>query len=222
MKPELLQQILERGTVEAADGSVLPLRNHVKPVFLPGMYDVARSTEPRLIVEIGMSFGVSSLVLAQALADTGPGGRLISVDPFEDSIFRGIGRLNVVRSGLDVTLQVVTEPSYLVLPRLIEAGERADLVFIDGNHTRDYVRTDTFLAHRLVRVGGVVGLDDTPNRHIAQLCRDLLTDYHYEEVTRRPAYGWPRRVRHRLARAIGFPRHPRVRYFKKLDEHEPT
>lgn len=221
MRPPILQEILDRGTVEAEDGSFLPLHNHVKPVFLDGLYRLARSINPGLIIEIGMCYGISSLVLAQALADAGTEGRLVSIDPYEEELWNGIGRLNIERSGLPVVLEVVTAPSYLVLPRMLEQGEQADFVFIDGNHTRDYVRTDTFFAHRLLRPGGVLALDDTKNREIALLCSELLADYHYEEVTPQPPYHWLRRVRRRAVAAIGFKRHPRVRCFSKLDDHEP-
>jgi predicted O-methyltransferase YrrM len=221
-RPPHLDEIQRRGTLETADGRTLPLLNHVKRVFLDALEPVVRATRPRLIVEIGMCYGVSSLVFAQALADAGPGGTLVSIDPFESSLWHDVGRLNVERAGLPVTLDVRQAPSHLVLPRLLEEGRQADFVFVDGNHTRDYVRTDAFFARRLLRVGGIVAFDDARNRHIRDVCRETVRDYRYEEVTPVPHHGRVRRARIRLAAAVGLPRHPRVRCFRKTGEHEPV
>ena len=219
MRPELVTDILKRGTVQAADGTYRPLHGNLGRVHLENLATVAARVAPRLVLEIGMAFGMSSLVLAQALADAGAGGRLICIDPYQTESWGGIGRLNVERTGLPVALEVREEASYLALPRLLADGVQADLVFIDGNHTRDYVRVDAFYAHRLVRRGGVVAFDDTPNRWIHATCEERLRDYHYEEVT--PAFEGLRGLRHRVAAAIGMPRRPRVRYFRQLDDHEP-
>ncbi len=56
--------------------------------------------------------------------------------------------------------RLVEQPSHLALPELFRNGERFDFVFIDGNHTFDFVLLDFFYADRMLEIGGVIGFDD--------------------------------------------------------------
>jgi hypothetical protein len=53
--------------------------------------------------------------------------------------------------------------SYDVLPRLIAEGREYDLIFIDGGHSYDDVRSDWRHCQQLLADGGVIVFDDYPN-----------------------------------------------------------
>jgi predicted O-methyltransferase YrrM len=75
--------------------------------------------------------------------------------------FDGLGLANLDRAGYARLVEFHDEPSYRALPALEAAGQRIEFAFIDGWHTFDYVMVDFFYVDRMLRVGGIVVLDDT-------------------------------------------------------------
>ena len=70
--------------------------------------------------------------------------------------------------------------SHVALPRLETEGTNIGLALIDGWHTFDYAMVDFFYVDRLLRVGGVVMLDDTAAyAAIRKLARYIATHRQY-------------------------------------------
>ncbi len=69
-----------------------------------------------------------------------------------------------------------SEESQIVLPRLLTAGRRFALAFVDGNHRFEWVFVDLFYLGRLVRPGGVLFLDDYQLPAIARAASFFLAD----------------------------------------------
>ncbi len=123
------------------------------------LHRVVSETKAKTSLEIGMALGVSTLFICQAHHDKG-GGRHTAVDPHQEDWWDSIGRLNVTRAGFDDMFRCVEAPSYEALPQLLEAGERFDFVFIDGNHRFEYTLVDFFYVDKLLNTGGCVMLHD--------------------------------------------------------------
>ena len=76
------------------------------------------------------------------------------------------------------------------LDRLVEAEERFDLIYIDGDHTRDAVLIDSLLAWKLLRPGGVLIWDDYqwmrghPEKMRPQPAIDLFVSLHPNALTK--------------------------------------
>jgi predicted O-methyltransferase YrrM len=221
MRCPTLEEILKTGVVHTEDGTSIPLAAHVKPAFHRLLYETVRELEPSTVIEIGLAYGVSSLIIGQALEDIGGTSEHIIIDRFQNGAYRGVGLANLKRAGLDGRVRFVEEVSEMALPELLREGTRADLVFIDGSHERDHVAVDAFYTHRLLRVGGIAVFDDCPAPGVREAVTNLLKRYRYEEIRREPDFPMLRKMRHRLAAAVGFPRHPRIRYLRKLDEFAP-
>jgi predicted O-methyltransferase YrrM len=60
-------------------------------------------------------------------------------------------------------IELIEGFSHDVLPQLILAGRKYDLIFIDGGHSRDDVNRDWNHAQQLLAPEGVVVFDDYPN-----------------------------------------------------------
>ncbi|MBI3457053.1 MAG: class I SAM-dependent methyltransferase [Candidatus Rokubacteria bacterium] len=146
------------------------------------LFGLVRQMKARKVIEIGRYKGGSTLVIAAAM---GGEGQLWSVDigakerrlfadspgrPFDEQI-----RDVCQRFGLKVELIVGDSRTVE-----IETGE-VDLVFIDGDHTYDGVRSDFERFGRRARVGGAVLFDDafdeglfkTHSDTVGQLVRDV-------------------------------------------------
>ncbi len=69
--------------------------------------------------------------------------------------------LAMSKAGTAVNFRKVKLPSSTALIQLLSTGEkRFDLIYIDGSHTAPDVLLDAVLAFRLLRIGGVMILDD--------------------------------------------------------------
>lgn len=129
---------------------------------------LAREVNACSMLEVGLAYGFSTQFLLSALVPQG--GRLLAMDPFQSSDWHGIGRCLAEKTVAALTtdpascgpvrFQWIPEPSHRALPALEAAGERFDLIFIDGYHRFDDVLIDFSLAAHLCRQGGVIILHD--------------------------------------------------------------
>ncbi len=117
--------------------------------------------DPTIIktLEVGCAFGISSLYICSALQGR-IGANHTIIDPFQHSQWDGVGVLNLEKAGIEF-FKLIEKGSEIALPQLLEeTQEDYDLVFIDGWHTFDHTLLDCFYATRLLRVGGLLVIDD--------------------------------------------------------------
>lgn len=207
----LLEQQLAASEANAIDAAIEPRLARALRA------EIARS-EPKLAIEIGMANGILTLAI---LAGLPPGGRLISIDPFQDTQWHGAGKELVARCDRAKNHTVVTEPDYLALPTLIREGVTVDFAYIDGMHTFDYVSLDAFYIDKLLPVGGVIAFNDCGFRSIHKFLKLFRSHRRYEEIDvgltpdyrgRNPLVSWARRLSGRSNQD---------RYFRKLEQWEP-
>lgn len=190
----------------------------ISPAFATALTRIVAELAPRTALEIGMAHGVSSLAI---LAGLPPGGRLISLDPFQDVDWGGAGRRAVAASNRADRHELRQSPDYLELPRMLAAGETVDFAYIDGMHTFDYVLVDAFYVDKLLPIGGVVGFNDCGFRSIHRALRFFTGHRRYEEIdVGLPADFGERNVLARAWRRLEG-RSNQDRYFRKLDAWEP-
>ena len=193
-----LRQILETKTMRDPEGRAREIDSEVTPeegLFLQRM---VREVRPKVSLEIGVAFGISSMFICEALQEVGA-ERHIAIDPGpvrdpktgELDRF-GLGLLNLERCGYGPLVEAHERPSEIALPSLLQSGRKADFVFIDGWHTFDHCLLDFFFANRLLNVGGAVAFHDAAGPPVRKALR---------YVRRYPAY-----------RLLGETRPPRLRF----------
>lgn len=155
--------------------------NPLRLVYMMGtVWFLAQRGLARLdVLEVGSWCGASALAWGEAIARHLSGGSITCVDPWQPYIDLGANpdALNhtmnellatrdvyeVFRSNMTflpacVALDVRRGDSKTVLPTL--ARESYDLIYIDGDHTYEVVRTDLANAAPLLRDGGILCGDD--------------------------------------------------------------
>lgn len=157
----VIEEIYRTGVVQDSEGAV----RSAFPTALRyeqgvSLYRMVRVLQPSHSLEVGMAYGLGSLFTCQGHIDNGGFGRHVAIDPFERSLYKSCGILNLRKAGLERFLEFYEEASHLVLPRLISEGRRFELAFIDGNHLFDYTMVDLFYVDKLLPVGGCLLLDD--------------------------------------------------------------
>ena len=147
-----------------SDGALHPIdrKTRISPEQGMWLHDFCVAQKPAQVVEIGMAYGYSSLYFLAALDRNGR-GRLTSIDPFQDANWGGIGRTHAqavapARDG--GAFRFIQDRGDRAQADLARAGERFELVFIDGNHRFDDVLTDFYLYAPLCTVGGHLVFDD--------------------------------------------------------------
>jgi predicted O-methyltransferase YrrM len=199
----VLEGILEAGCVTSPTGERIPLHSHVPAEEGRFLQDVIHQIQPKVSLEIGCAFGVSSLYICEALVAVGA-GRHIVIDPFQHEHWHGVGIENLKAAGFGGLIELHEMPSHQALPRLEAAGCRLDFVFIDGAHWFDYVMVDFFCIDRLLRVGGVVVFDDADWASVRKACRYILSNRAYrvfpESTGSALSDSWMRRMAFKMPR----------------------
>jgi predicted O-methyltransferase YrrM len=146
----------------------------------PGLFPVAigpregddlrgyvHSEDAKRTLEVGLGWAMATLFICEGLLENGPGAEHVACDPyqFESSpnaatSFQGAGLRALEDAGVRDLVEFHAEESQLLLPRLLSAGTRFDLAFIDGSHVFERVLSDLVHADGLVREGGIVFVDD--------------------------------------------------------------
>jgi predicted O-methyltransferase YrrM len=129
--------------------------------------DWALRERARRTLEVGLGFGVAALFICEALLENGGEVRHVAVDPYQlqappgGTSFAGAGLQVLEEAGVGGLVELHVEESQLVLPRLLAAGRRFDLAFVDGSHRFEAVFLDLVYACRLLEERAVVFVDDT-------------------------------------------------------------
>jgi predicted O-methyltransferase YrrM len=239
---DVLREMYETSRTIAADGSKIPLHSVVVPESANSLYQLVKRERPTLVLEVGMAQGATALAIVTALAENGS-GRLISIDPHQQTRWGGAAVAALERSGLQHLHQLVEAPDYIALPDLLrELGRTVGLAYVDGLHSYEYVLLDFFYIDQILRVGGVVGFNDCDWPAVIPTLRFIQEHRHYEavDVGLAPAYGTRNeavrkylRAEARLLRGSARPssvrpvarllgRRREDRYFRKKDTWEPA
>ena len=179
----------------SSNNSLLILRN------------LQRTLRPARTIEIGFGFGASSLVFMQTHKDLGhpPGKRHVSIDPFARD-WDECGIVAVEKAGLIEWLDFRAEFSCLELPRLVAAGDRFDLAYIDGSHLFEDAFIDIYYVARLLNIGGVVVFDDSSTKDVQKVIRFIRANWadglkELDLVEYRPDKG--KSLKYQVARQLG-------------------
>lgn len=152
-------EVHSRGWVADLQGARLPIPGPIsvgEAEFLAGL---VIETAARRCLEIGVARGISTLALTQAVAQLGGGG-LVGVDPHQRSEHGGAALASLAEFGLQEFFSLREGPSHSELPKLLNSGDRFDLVFVDGAHQFNFKFVDFYYADLLLETGGYLVFHD--------------------------------------------------------------
>jgi cephalosporin hydroxylase len=157
-----------------------------------------REGRPENTLEIGMAFGGSALVFAGIGRDVCSSAyRHMAIDPYQSTVWDGVGVQCLEMAGLAKYVEVVQQPSCLVLPRLLAEERSFGLIYVDGSHLFEDVFVDAYFSARLLSDKGSLLFDDSSNRHVAKVL--AFIDSSLPSLERIPE----RTLRQRIARFLG-------------------
>ncbi|MCU0446160.1 MAG: class I SAM-dependent methyltransferase [Microscillaceae bacterium] len=150
-------------------------------------------------LEVGLAYGVSALYICEALVKNSETMHYV-IDPYQAQ-WQDIGIFNLNQAGYSSYFQLLAEPSHLALTTLERQGVEVDFAFIDGYHTFDHALMDFFLIDKILKVGGVVVLDDTNWDSIKKVCSFILQNRNYKVFDAYPTdfrLTWQRKLLNRV------------------------
>jgi len=172
-----LKEILQTKTVLTPQGERREINSQISLEQGLFLQSILREIRPRVSLEIGVAFGISSMFICEVLQELGALKHIcIDVGPLtkkgsEEPDRYGLGLLNLERCGYGKLIEAHELPSEIALPELLRRGQKVDFVFVDGWHTFDHCLLDFFYANRLLNVGGAIVLHDTDGPAVKKMVR---------------------------------------------------
>ena len=177
---EILEEIFKTQIVTDRDGNKHTLTSNIDKNEGEFLSRIIKDYAVKSTIEIGCAMGISSLYICSALYAEKEKHHTI-IDPMQTSDWGNIGVTNLKRAGVDF-FEIIEQPSEIALPQLLTLKKEYDLGFIDGWHTFDHTLVDFFYLNRLIKVGGVIVIDDISFAGIKKLTRYLLNYPCYEFI----------------------------------------
>ena len=226
----VLKEILDSGLVQTLDGGQVPIDSNISLAYAQALYETVLRKRPRVVLEVGMAFGVASLAILSALRENGENGKLVSIDPNQLSgSWKGGGVTAVARAGFKESHELIADYDFSALPQLLSSGFKPNLAYIDGWHTFDYVLLDWWYLDKMLPVGGVVGFNDCGWPAIDRAIKFVLTHRRYREMDVGLPVEFAKQGRKRellrlmtLGKKNRWYRRAEDRYFEKLENWEPN
>lgn len=125
-------------------------------------------------LEIGMAYGLSSFYI---LMNTNTS--LISIDPYQTTQWHNNGIKLLTSFNFIKRHKLYKETNYVALPKILSKykANYFDFIFIDGFHTFDYTLFDFFYSNLLLKIGGIIIIDDALHYGVNKCIKYIETNY---------------------------------------------
>lgn len=180
--------------------------------------ELIRERKPASSLEVGLANGASALAILASLKEFAAGTyHHTAIDPFQKDHWKSVGLCSVQTAGFQDHFRFIEEWSSQTLPRLLEAGDRFDLIYVDGSHNFDNVFVDFFYGMRLLNKNGIILFDDCTTKDVAAVVRFINQKQKWilREMDlnpfRNPNRSWKSKLGNMLGRS-------QIRAFEKLGD----
>jgi len=111
------------------------------------------------IIETGTNWGSSSIILAQAIRDSGRAGRLHTIEI--DTTNQEIAIDRVSQAGLTDLVDFHLGNSTKIIQQIVSALDSVRMAYLDGGHEIDTVMEEFQVVQQKLTHGGIILLDNT-------------------------------------------------------------
>ena len=178
-----LDATLKYASVFTKDGEYRRLTSHTRQAEHDEIRKRLVETKAKNTLEVGLAYGTSALVFAeyhQRAKNTGVCHTAIDPNQYGsgEGHWEGIGVQNLKRVGFirGRNWRLVEKSSVDALPDLAKKL-KVDVALIDGYHLFDYTLLDVFYCLKMLKVGGVLIVDDKKMRAIKAVAQYVMRAY---------------------------------------------
>lgn len=181
-----LETMLKHAAVFTPDGEYRRLTSQTRDAEHIQIRKALEQTKAKHTLEVGFAYGTSALVFAehhQRMKNSGISHTIIDPNQYGtgDGHWEGIGSENLKRCGFikNRNWRLIEESSTNVLPALLKKfkTEWLDVALIDGWHLFDYTLLEVFYCLEMLRVGGILVVDDKKMRAINAVSKYVTRAY---------------------------------------------
>lgn len=145
------------------------------------LFQLVTEHDLRWTLEVGLAWGGSALFITEAHRRRGVGHHF-AADPFQFQSFAGAGARTVVAADEGGHFTHLNVMGTAAMQGFRTAGLFMDLIYVDGNHGTEEVRSDFLDANRLLREGGFLALDDCDMASGPPVIDLIHAEFDYEHV----------------------------------------
>jgi predicted O-methyltransferase YrrM len=174
----LLTQILQSGKVKDASGKLYDLHSHTSTEQCVFLTNLVNEIDAERCLEVGLAYGISSLAICGAISKKAD-PLLLSIDP-QQHWWKDIGLKNLADAGYGRFVRFFRERSDEVLPRLAAEGTVLDFAYVDTTKIFDQVLVDSYYILKMLRIGGLLVLDDCSCPGVDRVARCISRMPHLE------------------------------------------
>lgn len=183
---DFLELMLQTYAVFTPKGEYRRLTSNIKTPEQSEILNALKSTKAKQTLEVGFAYGGSALLFAahhQRMKHEGISHTIIDPNQFGtgDGHWEGIGAENLKRCGFmkGKNYRLIEESSIDALPYLLRKQGKSwlDVALIDGWHTFDYTLLDIFYCLAMLRVGGILIVDDKRMKSITAVAKYVTRAY---------------------------------------------
>jgi predicted O-methyltransferase YrrM len=178
-----LDATLKYAAVFTKDGEYRRLRSHTRQAEHDEIMSRLVETRAKRTLEVGFAYGTSALIFAeyhQRVKNAGVCHTVVDPNQFGsgEGHWEGIGAENLKRVGFvrGRNWRLVEKSSTEALPELSKKL-KIDVALIDGYHLFDYTLIDVFYCLKMLRIGGVLIVDDKKMKAIRAVAKYVLRAY---------------------------------------------
>jgi len=168
---DVAAKLFETQTVTDANGAVYPLHSHTSLEQCEFLQGIIKEINAKTSLEVGLAYGVSALFICEALQKQ-EGARHYVIDP-RQSFWNDVGLKNLMDAGYEDLVDFRRDYSHNVLPELHRSGVTLDFAYVDTTKLFDVVLVDVYYIIRMLRLGGILVLDDCSFPSLRKLVRFL-------------------------------------------------
>lgn len=180
---EHVNAMFEREIVEGDGGTYKIFPASLTPDRGAVVSAVCRAIRPSATLEVGMAWGVSTLLILEALTETGrPFAPHVVMDPAQSTYYHNAARRSLRTLGIENLVEFYEAFSELVLPHMLSKGRKFDFIFIDGDHQFDSAFNDWRFAHLMLVPGGTILFDDAWADSVYLVTRYAETNFGYKQA----------------------------------------
>lgn len=174
------------------ESQVKKIHSAIKSPEMETIVNLIKSNNFVKCLEVGMAFGTSAITIL-----SNKKCNLISIDPFQSTQWESNGMKLVKSFNFQSRHKLIEKKSYIALPELLENNYSSfDFIFIDGWHTFDYTLVDFFYSNLLLKIGGIIMIDDALHNGVADCIKYLNKNYtFYKKIDSIKSVGVYKKIR---------------------------
>lgn len=147
------------------------------------------------ICEIGFNAGHSTMLMLLGRDKTSLDYTIFDIGQHKYTI----PTIEYIKSKFNhIKFEYIEGDSTTTIPKWIDENKHLlglyDVVHVDGGHTEHCIKHDMINSDSLVKVGGIIIIDDTNHSHINKYIDLFISSGNYIELDILPSYGYPHRA----------------------------